>query len=237
MRERGSKVGNFFPPHFSLLIATLCMLFSPAIKRKPLVLLAQFTLLSGPGAALVSPGTFLACSAGLSWIHQISPACSAFCALPWCPHCLHASPYCPCATIPHICHCLFGDIYILMLICLTKCIPGCGCFCCYKMCDPHSAASWAVLQHLCLVPRQANTNFMPCFCFSKPALWQQCRALSEELLSALQMQHVSWPEGCLFTCVLAFSQWILLVCQGRFSLGPSESSRVSWLPFFLLSRG
>jgi len=72
------------------------------------------------------------------------------------------SQYCLCAAIPRICRCPFGAIYVLMLKCLAKHIKGWGWFCCYKMCNPHSAASWPVLEHLCLVPRQANTNFIPC---------------------------------------------------------------------------
>lgn len=67
--------------------------------------------------------------------------------------------------MPPICHCPFGDIYVLQLCCPTECIAGCGWFCCYKICNPHSVACWAVLEHFCLVPRQGNTNFIPCICF------------------------------------------------------------------------
>lgn len=66
--------------------------------------------------------------------------------------------------MPHICHCPFGDIYVLELCCPTECIASCGWFCCCKTCNPHSEG-WAGLEYLCLVPRQGNTNFIPCICF------------------------------------------------------------------------
>lgn len=73
--------------------------------------------------------------------------------------------------MPHICHCPFGDIYVLQLCCAPECITSCGWFCCYKTCNPHSVAGWAVLEHLCLIPRQGNTNFIPCVCFQVQWTW------------------------------------------------------------------
>ena len=110
---------------------------------------------------MVLPGTFLACSAGLFWILLLCVLCSTSVALLL----ARVSQYCLCAPIPHVCRCPFGNIYALMLSCLTKRIIGCGWFCCYKMRNLHSAAGWAVLEHLCLVPRQADTNCIPCICF------------------------------------------------------------------------
>lgn len=90
----------------------------------------------------------------------LDPSASALEALLTC-----VSQYSLYIPMPHICHCPFGDIYVLQLCCPTECISSCVWFCCYKTCNPHSVASWAVLERLCLVPKQGNTNFIPCICF------------------------------------------------------------------------
>lgn len=109
------------------------------------------------------PGTFPASARHLSCFFcrvVLDPPASALEALLAC-----VSQYSRYGPMPHICHCPFGDIYILQFCCPTECNSSCGWFCCYKTCNPHSEAGWPVLEHLCLVLRQGNTNFIPCICF------------------------------------------------------------------------
>lgn len=158
MRERGPKVGSFVH-HFSLLIISVCILFILLTKRKKR---GQTT--SGPDIIhlIFEPGkcsAFARCISCFFCRVVLDPLTSALEALLAC-----VSLYSLCVPMPHICHCPFSDIYVLQLCCPTECIASCGWFCCYKTCNPHSVACWAVLEHLCLVPRQGNTNFIPCIC-------------------------------------------------------------------------
>lgn len=118
------------------------------------------------------------------------------------------SQYCLCETIPHVCHCPFGDIGVLMVTCFTKCSMGCGWFCCYKMCNPEcSQLGWfgalisgsKVSKYGFYATRLLPSAVGPC---SGDSTGQSEKI--HVLLHKCSTAHER--EGCLLTCDLAPAQ-------------------------------
>lgn len=168
MRHVGPKAGKFFHLHFSLLTLSVYIIFIPCHKEKQkgrvnfLCSWHNSLYFLSLGTALLLPFSLVLQSCFIS-------SCSVSCALPLWLYCLHTFPN---TAFVNLCHTsatatLLTSMYLCSAV--SQNIIGCGRFHCFKTCKLPSVAGWAVLEHLCLLPRQASTNFIPCVCFQ--VLW------------------------------------------------------------------
>lgn len=171
----------FFPYSSSVFAYFSFLLQRERKAAEPLWFLTYFTLVLCPGSALLSPGAFS--SAGLFLI--LLP-------LPWKIY-LHVLP-----NTPFVC------------LCHTSATAPLVAFMYFSFAVPQNAsqavAGFAVTKHITHTVWLAGLFWSTCVWFqgkgililshasaskcSRPVLWQQCSAISENPHSALQMQHL-----------------------------------------------